>query len=997
MRLFDVRNFSCFHEKCEDREQSDGYAETKVWQEGLITRSSLMGRMFCARWMGGVGIVLGLLLSSAGPLSAYNTDTHQHIAELGYAYLKAVDLCEPIPLGGGDALATCSNQCTKVVLDNVRNMREEGYTCSCAEAACETSCGGLTGIDKFSCVEQCVATGVGQQCASDNSCESPYFWVPNQSEVITSLVCTEECFEETNLTFADECTAFSSVLASEKVTAQKARDTVAFYQEFETSACPPTTYDYHNRDACNSNNLNTVRKPLAEWKLAVFGAKTIDGTPDPPNVDVADDPELFPEHTPVLSAGVLSATNTVENGDEEKTDFTGTIIGFHANAVDHLMDMYTTHKILPVVEDSLKLASQIGVGAGGGALAAVVAVGGVVACAVGCVFTLGFGDFCEDCFDAVYNATKNILEGTKEFIDDIEETHWFAAGTGPTTAGHENTSMSHFMNTEGSAKTLMTIPGPSFGKWDDTDGWRPAEAFGPGGAFVQGLLEAGIDLLWEIRIDYPMSQRAIDNYHVEAPDDLMKKSDTRGVHYWHSFGMPNYTFLPVDNLANYWWHKWLQGRVTEEMDSDGQSSSVTEQTYGLLPLGGVLHGVQDITQPYHTWGITAQGHAPYEDRLSNFLDPTLHRNKNGDGPAVPLLINLNDPAQEQIFLQRVGEFIEQIYTEVIDPAGGVLHMRRLAHFLYSQVTNAETEIKLSTDLPGLSWFDYDIEDQFVRETGVPLAVAATVVVLLEGASQGEALDAYENQLNLDMQSFQNKGPVPPLTSALPEASSDMPFEQAGLSATDIPIITAHGSFSVPEIVLAAGGNPSGNYSDIPAGYIDAHPSWVCAGDQLRARKAVQQYYTNQIKGRDLVSIVLAEKMRCDFLALGMPVPPDATLDSVAQYEAEQLQATTGWFGHGSSNKVEKDLACKSAKKEDLFSPAAIANFKARCNNTLDSDGDGVFDDQDQCWTPVSENGMLHDTAMAVVVQPNGCMFNHELAPPTPPINPFIPGTIRVAP
>lgn len=72
-------------------------------------------------------------------------------------------------------------------------------------------------------------------------------------------------------------------------------------------------------------------------------------------------------------------------------------------------------------------------------------------------------------------------------------------------------------------------------------------------------------------------------------------------------------------------------------------------------MGAVFHAVQDITQPFHTWGVSANGHVAYEDWISNHLDPTSAWVKNPDEPEEKLVWDLHDPEIEKEYLFLVSK------------------------------------------------------------------------------------------------------------------------------------------------------------------------------------------------------------------------------------------------------------------------------------------------------------------------------------------------------
>lgn len=750
------------------------------------------------------------------------------------------------------------------------------------------------------------------------------FWVDDVSANIPSgkgdiWACQTKCFLAVHMTFPG-CEAMAGILASPHISVEDAEHTVQFFQNFQATACPPTSYQYEDEDGCSAGptaeRMNTQVQELQRWERAALEMQT-----------------TAEGYVPVVG-GLLGSTNWVEVDGELKTDLTGTIVGYRSGAVDLFLDTYGEFRAVPVVEDGLKTFVEILAGGTGGSLASLVGLGTIIGCALSCPITI-FTGHCDDCFRGGFNAAKDILNKTLDFINDIEETSFFSVSRFSEFMGNNLTSTYHLNS---------SAPGD----FDDIDGWRPKEAFGPGLALADLAFKLLLkDIAWGMRIYYPRSRRPLMNYQMQNSDDGRTDSVHRGVFYWHRNRFLDYAFPPVDNVTYYWWHKWLEGRINNRVEgSEGNPAQ-----YGLMPLGGVLHGIQDITQPFHAWGITLQGHAPAEDRIAAVLFPQPSPAGEINVPDSELLINLNNQEDEQAFLDRIGQFIDQIYREVIIPDGGILNIRNLVHFLRDQVVNAPTNISLSSDMALLSWWDYNVEESFTEEVGIPLAVAANVVVLVEAAK--EDLNAYQNELRLNLPDFEHKGPVPPVRSSSTPGS-------------DPPLTT----------------------KEIPRGFDQEYPEWVCATNQPRTQDALKKYANNDMSGRDMIKIIFAEKFRCDVSAMGLPVPDQGIIDQWGTYEAARLEASLMFYSHGSLPRMEKELACNQvANGSDTLTQKQKDHFKAVCDQTLDSDNDGVPDHKDQCRTPKA----LLDKGMAV--KDNGCVFQHETFPKAV-VNPFDPGTIR---
>ena len=280
-----------------------------------------------------------------------------------------------------------------------------------------------------------------------------------------------------------------------------------------------------------------------------------------------------PGYAPVIG-GLLGNTSLIADGS--RADLTGTIIGFHCSAVDKLADTFTAVQILPVINDALKTYAELVAGIGIGYYGALALYFGACACAFSCPVTAFLGT-CDDCFSSVWDYAMSVFDEIDDTTNAIEEFNLLPVAEGPTTFDRDNTSMFHFMTTPFQALEA------SGSEYDDIDGFNFQRGVGGWKQFVTDAHDSWfVDQLFDVKVEYPPSRRALMNYQQVSPDDAMRATDERGVFYWHRYGMANYVFPPIDNLAYYWWHKWLEGRLT------GKATSV----YGLMPLGGVLHAVR---------------------------------------------------------------------------------------------------------------------------------------------------------------------------------------------------------------------------------------------------------------------------------------------------------------------------------------------------------------------------------------------------------------------
>ncbi|QDG53242.1 hypothetical protein FIV42_21580 [Persicimonas caeni] len=875
-------------------------------------------------------VAAAFLLSSTFAFSpqalAWNRDSHQRITELAYAYLKLYSICKDADLTEGKR--ELYNREFENCAGELRHSSSEGYTCESVQGYCEAKCRNRDSYETYLCVKDCVdANPEAEAAAQGEGCVEPYYYDPELAAEIESDVCAPVAYERTSVVWSDRCSVLGSTMKRLGITPEDAARTVSFYQNFQSTACPLADYPHKDEPGCAREDLNNPNEaqPLGQWDKAAYENQFI-------GRGFVNEPGPNRLYKPAVGE-LLSITNWVTTDSSDvAVDLTGSIIGFHTGALDKFADTYGLFFALPVLEEALKTGAEIAAGVGGGALALAAAVGGAIMCAVTCPITAFFGK-CDDCFDKTWDTTKDILEETKDVIDSIEEENLFDVSDHKTEFfGGELTSMYHFMNASDD--------------YDDRDGYGVPGALGPGLdlLFKNPLMNVFRFLVLDFKIDYSMSKRPLENYSVRNSDDQMRDSAHRGVFYWKRLGIQTYTFPPVDNLAYYWWHKWFEGRLNGRAEIE---LGVGE--YGVMPLGAVLHGVQELTQPFHAWGITLQGHLPYEDSVSDNLDPVAASMRKVSNPK--FFVNSADPDGEKRFLDRVGDYLFLIYWSGIgtceigttEPCYKALRVRQLMHFLRAQTFGVDSEWDWSSDKPWTSWWDYELSREYTTNTAMPLAVASSIALLYE-ASQDPS--RYGMVMDLQLSSFEHAGPVP----GQPTPSSFTPV-------------------------------------DFPDNYGAAAPSWECATATSRGADAVEKYFNNDMTGTELLQVAYAEKMRCEITAAGLPVPPDSELDANAKARVEILRSSLGWLEHGDNVRLEEELACTYADWPAEMAVGARNRYQERCDGLLDSDHDGVYDQNDECHTPES---LL---AKGYTAGSNGCVFTHEALSP-PPVNPFSPGAMR---
>lgn len=817
----------------------------------------------------------------------------------------------------------------------------------------------------------------------------------------------------------------------------------AFFQKFSSPACPDQSkYDYsHDRSCVNYNkdsyldgelkqrmfigggggfkfeetDASGLIQALELYTRSPYSHKIIFTKRDKfyQKIDQSVKNEGVYTHLPVIGVQ-LSETNfftEIVDGQPQdanvdgtyKVDLTGTILGYYAGSPDLFHDVFTLMRWVPLVEDVIKTLLQATAVVLIGTTGVLVAAGAIVVCGLVTVVNKLFGgDAGERCFDGGWDAVKDIFNAVPDFVDTIEEKNVISTNLSTTTFYRDNTAFHHFMNTPtdwtGFVNAAASSSNPlaltelltPFFDFDDSDGWRPAEAFGLGGYAIGFAMEYfWIDQIVDVRIDFPTSKPALLNYQIMDPDDGMSQSlertgfdgtghPARNLFYFHRFGMLDYTFPPVDNLAYYWWHKWWQARAQDHKNNHtiAQHDTAVEKL-GLIPLGAVLHAVQDITQPLHAKGLTLQGHQSYERDVNHRMDQVLHKLMHGGEAAHDgrdLILNLEDPDEEELFIERVIAELVDMHNKYVKP-DGVLHIRSLIHDLYATSLAAGTLVPGGPPEDGFEyvalWLKTEIPEDYTRKVGLIRAIAATALILLEASSHD--VETYQDKL--DLKTFENfthagdffKGPDGTYNRL---ETFKQPLEQSTLSVLDDP-------------------------SQMP-------DDWKCAGSLPFAQEALEKYKNNELSGRKMLEAAFSAQIQCSIMNAGLPMPPAHMLDSLGKYQAQRIEAFVNLLSHGDTRKFNREVACaqleqwqtkNNANPDPTKLPVPGNTYKRvqdQCNDTLDLDQDGILDKDDQCYTPIHLQKKV-----GKMVGPDGCLFTHKYKKGQLDTRPFVLGAYRI--
>ena len=282
--------------------------------------------------------------------------------------------------------------------------------------------------------------------------------------------------------------------------------------------------------------------------------------------------------------------------------------------------------------------------------------------------------------------------------------------------------------------------------------------------------------------------------------------------------------------------------------------------------------------------------------------------------------------------------------------GGLLHPRKLEHFI-QETLNAADPCDVTwagADVNLLAGYDYDCSDGVIKEVVIPLAVAASVVVIVEGT---QVDDSGYYALANSLSKFEHT----PTTNALVSSAT----------ANSSAMSQANAYSSLASVQTSAGQVDLAPYDTQGLKFVE---NQQCAID------AKDAFLAGQTNLGQFLQIIFEEQARGRGIEAGINL--DSTgLSQIAKAQIDRMKAMGRFFRDGSLPKYTQAKACADlpAASANQLSQAEIANLQATCDGTKDSDGDGVPDLIEQC---ITSPRLL---ANGGTVGPDGCMFGDSQA------------------
>lgn len=583
-------------------------------------------------------------------------------------------------------------------------------------------------------------------------------------------------------------------------------------------------------------------------------------------------------------------------------DYTGTVLGYYVGHADHMLDAYIYSKITPisVAAYGLAVAAEPFIIAGEalleswycwlcGLLAVVGGWAAVIPCLIACNGS-----------DGEWSSLVNKLPWVSRHDWD----------------GKNLTAFQHYMNNKG------VIGQPYTAKFDDLDGYSYHDAVATSmeedvGSFLAGLFEVRLEFhSRDIYNILPPAWAVTPTSNDAQPPTSTAYGDRRDQSYWDASGNTIYGYpviMPSDNAAFARWQDWLQLKA------------VGANREALLSLGIALHMVQDVTVAHHA--LSTQGganHSEYENIMERHFDNTTACASATAGnckvDAAAIIVNWNDRWLENTVHQHLVEDIGPWFTSLRQqyPFLGERNdvpVRELARRISAKVLDHHWRHKM------MPWQGDTARDPravaAMARPAMGWAIAATVALLVEASRDDIRPLATQPQSLLGGPSGRFVGPLDDI-------------DDDGMDNADdrCPLLAGSSSDGCRP--------PSDRFSADELAYYD------CLA--LRLQPAVVSWN----ESRDHFGLLTTSawmQAECQTDILGAT---NGDTSQRAQARIDQLQLLANFMQSGDRLALRKEVGCVRSSYPEVFPNATPATEQGWCNCTLDSDGDGVSECDDEC-------------------------------------------------
>lgn len=623
--------------------------------------------------------------------------------------------------------------------------------------------------------------------------------------------------------------------------------------------------------------------------------------------------ELGGESTYVPAIGVLAKNELLFSGWGGRIDYTGTVLGYYAGYGDYVNDTFGLlrdpeglQKIRDALDEGLDWGTVI-VGAGCGMLG---------------IISWPFGAACGGILAAGATWSRDKVE---EALNRLPETY-----PTPYIDGHTLTAFWHFHPIKPHLPTAT-------GVYDDVDGFSWYNSRDHAEHFEGGLLNFVFGVT-KVGLSPAFSNVPIDQYHIVGDGHRDTNTARLDPDYWrHLNTLYSATYMPSDNMLRANWDNWFR--------LHGRSGVGAE--YDLTFLGLALHAIQDASSAPHFAGALNTGnHQEYERHVRDFFDI-----KQGTQTIAGQIAEASGRPTWPDILPLVT---------VMNWAGtkGQENLNAISSILVSVI---EDEINNKATKPTHQYV-YGRNDLPVRDISFRLTTATGDSHLLE-RNNGTIVLPYEQRR--DFGDWSRAGQV-----AIQHAIAGTVALLVHASRTDVEWESLGGAkhfngevFDPQDI----DGDGVGNHRDScpvtgrvmegaqllfdvgPDGCPDPDTgdvSLYSLGNCLREALAgaTNGYFAGSTDAETTVDAGIQAIGGCEALAYGTAT---VTLEERVQARRQAWVLTKNFLASGDKLAYRKEEACLQASYPALF-PEAPSTASQLCECTLDADGDGVSDCDDEC-------------------------------------------------
>jgi hypothetical protein len=444
----------------------------------------------------------------------------------------------------------------------------------------------------------------------------------------------------------------------------------------------------------------------------------------------------------------------------------------------------------------------------------------------------------------------------------------------------------------------------------------------------------------QLNLRYDMSAATISTYNVNAEDGRPGSSLSHSQsHYWDNNDIFSVTFSPVDNLLRGHWENWIRQKVYREADGE---------EVDLVFLGMALHGMQDLLAAQHALSVLKGGnHTEYEQHVKRNFDISQQAREGGGEQNHVVMAWAGAAGDFNVF--EIARILRTTIADTINNASNKppfivtrndLPVRAIGEALANEVMKRhhDDDRDLRIDVP---WKTSASRPQlsYHARTAVRMAIAGTVAMLVHSAKDVADTGLFSAFYPMtagdsDGDTVPNHEDLCPITpGALWSASNPLPCRQG--HPCPVP------------------GCPTG--VELQTVTQDQTPRQLFVTCLEAALLPDYEVFSSTGDGAQYLAAIGRQRAICEGTALGRQNGTEA--DRITAYQ-QRYTLLLNLLQTGDGLAYQKEMGCLHSSYPDVFPRVDQTRASARCQCTLDSDGDGVSECDDEC--PATMPGVAVD-------------------------------------